>query len=79
MKKIGLTVLALFLLWPAAPAQEVPAQAVPAQAALLQVAPPQVASFDRARLDASFDKARLDAYFDALEAADRFRARWHCR
>ncbi len=73
MKKIGLTVLALFLLWPAAPAQEVPAQAVPAQAALLQVAPPQVASFDRARLDASFDKARLDAYFDALEAADRFR------
>jgi CubicO group peptidase (beta-lactamase class C family) len=64
MKKIGLTVLALFLLWPAAPAQEVPAQAVSAQAALLQVAPPQVESFD---------KARLDAYFDALEAADRFR------
>ncbi|MFA5769370.1 MAG: hypothetical protein WC871_07515, partial [Bacteroidales bacterium] len=45
MRKIGFTVLALFVLWQTAPAREVPARAVSAQAE----------SFDKARLDAYFD------------------------
>ncbi|MFA5302375.1 MAG: serine hydrolase domain-containing protein [Bacteroidales bacterium] len=45
MRKIGFTVLALFVFWQVAPAQEVPAQAVSALAA----------NFDKARLDAYFD------------------------